>query len=156
MCCSSAQREQFLLFLCQPLCVALRESPPGTLSKNRSSNGLYDRFEEWLPTNDGRFVHFDLLLRTQPLDASFCITLSRSRLDSSSSSQMTTVHPIPESSPRYPRLSGFLLGVLLSRHAASDFHDFASDRFCNDISAFHWELDRYASIRRFRNVGNEL
>ena len=54
------------------------------------------------------------------------------------------------------RLSGFLLGVLLSRHAASDFHDFASDRFCNDISAFHWELDRSASIRRFRNVGNEL
>src|SRR5205823_12262799 len=102
MCCSSAQHERFLLFLCRPLCVALRESPPGTLSKNRWSNGLYDRLEEWLPTNDGRFVHFDLLLRRQPLDASFCITLSRSRLDSSSSSQMTTVHPIPVSSPRYP------------------------------------------------------
>src|SRR5437016_5325376 len=91
MCCSSAQHERFLLFLCRPLCVALRESPPGTISKNRWSNGLYDRLEEWLPTNDGRFVHFDLLLRRQPLDASFCITLSRSRLDSSSSSQMS--HP---------------------------------------------------------------
>jgi hypothetical protein len=39
---------------------------------------------------------------------------------------------------------------------ASDFHDFASDMFCNDISAFHLELARYASIRRFRNAGNEL
>src|SRR6266700_1951955 len=80
MCCSSAQHERFLLFLCRPLCVALRESPPGTLSKNRWSNGLYDRLEEWLPTNDGRFVHFDLLLRRQPLDASFCITLSNSSI----------------------------------------------------------------------------
>src|SRR5260370_29313696 len=39
--------------------------------------------------------------RTQPLDASFCIKLSTSRLDSSCSSQMTRVHPIPVSSPRY-------------------------------------------------------
>lgn len=52
-------------------------------------------------------------------------------------------------------LSESLLGVVLSRHAASDFHDFASDRFYNDISAFHWELARYASILRFRNAGNE-
>ena len=58
--------------------------------------------EEWLPTNDGRFVHFDFPdSRTQPLDASFCIKLSTSRLDSSSSSQMTRVHPIPGSLPRY-------------------------------------------------------
>ena len=53
------------------------------------------------------------------------------------------------------RLSGSLLGVVLNRHAVSDFHDFASDRFCNDISAFHWELARYASTLRFRNAGNE-
>ncbi len=53
------------------------------------------------------------------------------------------------------RLLGSLLGVLLSRHVASDVHDCASDRFCNDISAFHWELARSASIPRFRNAGNE-
>jgi hypothetical protein len=54
------------------------------------------------------------------------------------------------------RLSGSLLGVVLSRRVASDFHDFASNMFCNAISAFHWGLARYASIRRFRNAGNEL
>jgi hypothetical protein len=53
------------------------------------------------------------------------------------------------------RLSGSLLGVLLSRHVASDCHDFASNRFCNDISASNWALVRYASIRRFRNAGSQ-
>jgi len=54
------------------------------------------------------------------------------------------------------RLSVSLLGVLLSRHVASDFHGFASYMLCNDISAFHWGLARYASSLRFRNAGNEL
>src|SRR5260370_41385425 len=53
------------------------------------------------------------------------------------------------------RLSGSLLGVVLSRHVAADFHDFVSDRFCNDISAFHWELARSPSILRLLNAGNE-
>lgn len=33
------------------------------------------------------------------------------------------------------RLSGSLLGVLLARHGASDFHGFASCMLCTDISA---------------------
>ena len=52
------------------------------------------------------------------------------------------------------RLSESLLGVLLDRHVASDFHDFASCMLCNDISAFRWELARFASLLRFRNEDN--
>ena len=48
-------------------------------------------------------------------------------------------------------LSVSLLGVLLDRHGASDFHGFAFCRLCNDISAFRWGLARFASLLRFRN-----
>jgi hypothetical protein len=49
------------------------------------------------------------------------------------------------------RLSESLRGVLLHRHVASAFHDFASCLLCNDISACRWELARFASRLRFRN-----
>jgi hypothetical protein len=52
------------------------------------------------------------------------------------------------------RLSVSLLGVLLDRHVASDFHDFASYMLCNDIFACRWELARFASLLRFRNDNN--
>jgi hypothetical protein len=49
------------------------------------------------------------------------------------------------------RLSESLLGVLLNRHVASDFHDFASCMLCTDISASHWGPDHSAPPLRFRN-----
>ena len=49
------------------------------------------------------------------------------------------------------RLLESLLGVVLDRHVASDFHDFASCIPYIDISAFRWEPARFASLLRFRN-----
>ena len=46
------------------------------------------------------------------------------------------------------------LGVLLSRHVASDSHGSASCILCTDISAFRWGLARFASLLRFRNGDN--
>ena len=97
-CYSSAPHEPFLPFPFLPVNVALLESPLGRHSKNQYSNVLHDRLEEWLPTNGGRSVHFDLPRHVPRLVASFDTKLSRSRLDSSSSAQMTTVHPILVSS----------------------------------------------------------
>src|SRR6266487_1054055 len=98
-CYSSALHEPFLLFPSRPPYAALLESPPDKHSKNRGSTVRYGMLEEWLPANGGRFFHCDLPLPTPPLDASFCIKLSISRLDSSSSAQTTTVHPIPVPPP---------------------------------------------------------
>ena len=97
-CYSSAPHEPFLPFPFLPLNVALLESPLGRHSKNQCSNVLHDRLEEWLPTNGGRSFHCDLPRRRPRLVASFDTKLSRSMLDSSSSAQMTTVHPILVSS----------------------------------------------------------
>jgi hypothetical protein len=52
------------------------------------------------------------------------------------------------------RLSGSLLGVLLDRHVASDFHGFASCMLDSDISAFHWVLAHSASLLHSRNGDN--
>ncbi len=67
----------------------------------------------------------------------------------------------PQRSARVPancfalhRLSESLLGVLLSRHVASDFHGSASCILCNEISTFRWGLARFASLLRFRNGDN--
>ncbi len=52
------------------------------------------------------------------------------------------------------KLSESLLGVLLDRHVASDFHGSASCRLCNEISAFRWGLAHFASLLRFHNEDN--
>ena len=64
----------------------------------------------------------------------------------------------PQRSARVPAncfalhsLSESPLGVLLSRHVASDSHGSASCILCTDISAFRWGLARFASLLRFRN-----
>ena len=98
-CYSSVLHEPFALFPFLLLYVALPESPPGRHSNNLCSNALYDMLEEWIPTNGGRSFHCDLPLRMPRLVASFDTRLSRSTLDSSSSAQTTTVHPIPGPSP---------------------------------------------------------
>ena len=119
-CYSSVLHEPFALLPFLPLYVALPESQPGRHSKNRCSNALYDRLEEWLPTMCGRFFRFDTPdSHMPPLVSSFDTTRSRSTLASSSSAQMTTAHPIPVSShlhhshPALPafrsRLAAFLL-----------------------------------------------
>jgi hypothetical protein len=52
------------------------------------------------------------------------------------------------------RLSESLLGVLLDRHVASDFHGFASRMPDSDISAFHWVLDHSAPMLHSHNGDN--
>ena len=94
-CYSSVLHEPFALFPFLPLYVALPGSQPGRHSKNLCSNTLYDRLEEWIPTNGGMSFRFDLPLRMQRLDASFSTMLSISTLASSFSAHMTTIHPIP-------------------------------------------------------------
>jgi hypothetical protein len=98
-CYSSAPHGPFLLFPSRPPYAALLESPPDTPSKNRCNTVRYGRREEWLPTNGGRSFHFDPLLHMPRLVASFDTRRSRSTLDSPSSAQTTTVHPIPGPSP---------------------------------------------------------
>ena len=62
-CYSSVLHGPFALFPFLPLYVALQESQLGRHSKNLCSNALYDRLEEWIPTNGGMSFHFDLSTR---------------------------------------------------------------------------------------------